>query len=140
MKMTPKQKWLHIEGLDNPFGEWVEKFLETDEGTELFVNVCQIWTDAYPHQLEKVVNGLFEYSKQNSPPGVDEIPESAEEFLKTKEAEFLLRWFVGICNDGGRASRTIHHCARAFFLHDWDSAQVFEPRARINDEEFNGNL
>ena len=135
MKMTPKQKWLHIEGFDNPLGEWVEKFLETDAGCELFVNVCQIWTDAYPHQLEKVINGLLEYSKENPPPEIEKIPENAEEFLATKEAEWLLRWFVGICNDGSRASRTIHHCARAFFLHNWDTFHIIEPKARIETEE-----
>lgn len=131
-KMTPKQRWLHLEGFDNPFGEWVEKFMETEAGCELFVNVCQIWTDAYPHQLEKVIDRLFEYSKQNPPPGVEKIPESAEAFLKTKEAEFILRWFVGICNDGGRASRTIHHCARAFFLHKWDTFKVLAQRPESN--------
>ena len=134
-KMTPKQRWLHMEGFDNPLGEWVEKYMETDAGCELFIGVCQIWTDAYPHQLEKVLNGLLEYAKKDPPPGIETIPETIKEFMETKEAEYILRWFLGICNDGGRASRTIHNCARAFFLHKWETFQVLETRVKTESEE-----
>ncbi len=133
-EMEPSQRWLYEEGLDDGFGKWVQHFLDSSkEGQELVESVSSIWTDAYPHQLKKVVEKLFDYAKENPPPEVKRIPDSIDEFLTTEEANHLVGWFVGICNDGGRACRTIHHCARAFSLHKWDTFKIWKANPEVKE-------
>lgn len=130
--LSPKQLWLHEEGFDNPFGLWVEKFLDTIPGCEVFDSVCAISIEPQPDELKNVLEGLLEFAKQNQPPFVENIPD-VDKFLASKEANYLIGWFAGICNDGGRAFRTIHLCARAFFLHDWDTFEVLAPKDGVKE-------
>ena len=122
-EMSPKERWLHLEGFDNPLGRWVEAFLDTESGNKVFDSVSSLWNAASESNLRMVVDGLYEYAQKGLPPDVQAIP-NPDEFMATKEAEHILGWFVGICNDGSRACRTIHICARAFFAHDWKTFQV----------------
>lgn len=114
-KMSPRDRWLSEEGFDNPFGRWVQDFLEeTQEGAAIYNRVVGL--SAYDQKdLRAILEAIVDHSKKVPPPDEAKPPVEIDDFLASDEVGKLIGWFCGICLDGARATRTIHICVASFF-------------------------